>query len=151
MFLHACFKTESTNDFSIFHTTRSTDICTHTLKNKGLYTDHISGCSLYNVYIIVCLEEAMWRDEYGHDVIRVLKNFVPEGFFLFFFFWGGGINWVRIRIVVNLLGFPTNQSGQRISLILWNWTDSKAKWNPFVKWIPRIKVRENNICMLSIF
>ena len=87
VFLHACFKTESTNDFSIFHTTRSTDICTHTLKNKGLYTDHISGCSLYNVYIIVCLEEATWRDEYGHDVIRVLKNFVPEGFF---FFWGGG-------------------------------------------------------------
>ena len=35
-----------------------------------------------------------------------------------FCFFGGGINWVRIRIVVNLLGFPTNQSGQRISLIL---------------------------------
>ena len=63
----------------------------------------------------------------------------------------GGIKWVRIRIVVHLLGFPTNQSGQRISLILWNWTDSKTNWNPFVKWIPRIKVGENNVCMLSIF
>ena len=79
----------STNDFSIFHATRSTDICTDTLKNKGLYIDHISGCSLYNVYIIVCLEDTTctWRrEEYGHEVIHPLKNFANKDFF----FGGGG-------------------------------------------------------------